>query len=129
MRSEIIPNTAFSGEKSEDTPFALYQARGVGSPRVNLSQRACPDASHVPHLMLSTMENSKGASNGSWTQGVQTLVREMIRLSSLGEQRGKSMWMKVEDWRREEEGGSNSQRKKCIHQTEMALAMSVKKTA
>lgn len=31
--------------------------------------------------------------------------------------------------RLEEEGGSNSQRRKCIQQTEMALAMSVKKTA
>lgn len=64
VRSEIIPNTAFDVEKSEDTPFALYQARGEGGPRVNLSKRACPDASHVPCLMLSTMENPKGHQMG-----------------------------------------------------------------
>lgn len=31
VRPEIIPNPAFNGgEKSEDTPFLLYRARGEG---------------------------------------------------------------------------------------------------
>lgn len=44
-----------------------------------------------------------------------------------GEKRGKSRWMRV--GRLEEKGGNTSPRRKYIRQTEMALTMSVRKSA
>lgn len=48
VRIEIIPYLAFHGvEKSEDTPFPLFQAREEGDPRFSSSQRTRLDASHM----------------------------------------------------------------------------------
>lgn len=59
MRTEIIPKSAFDGEeKSEYTPFSLYQNR-EGDLRFLSSHRANPDASHTFSPLLGATRNAK----------------------------------------------------------------------
>lgn len=74
VRTEIIPNSAFhGGEKSEDTAFPPYRARGEGDQRFSSSQRACLHGSHMLGPLSGAVQRAERDEMGpNCPQGVYT---------------------------------------------------------